>query len=79
MLIIKTIYDMVEVFKTNVHDPKEAKFLIGVIRNHLPKSKINFDLSDCDKILRVESRNIEVNTIQRLISENGFTCTVLED
>lgn len=49
---------MVEVFKTNVTPMSKAKMLIQSIEKHFPDYKTNFDLSDCDKILRVEGENI---------------------
>jgi hypothetical protein len=39
---------------------------------------INFDLEDCDKILRVEGRNIPQEKIAALVTENGYQCSILE-
>ncbi|MEO5570624.1 MAG: hypothetical protein ABIT08_00745, partial [Bacteroidia bacterium] len=61
---------MVEVFKTNVEKPKEAKILISKLAGHFPKHKINFDLEDCDKILRVEGKNISPEKIVELMNSN---------
>lgn len=47
-----------EVFKTNVHEPDESKLLVQILLEWFPQSKINFDLEDCDKILRVERNDI---------------------
>lgn len=69
---------MVEVFKTNVQKISQAKKLIALLLEHFPGNKINFDLHDCDKILRVEGENLEVKKVVMLVSENGFFCTVLE-
>ena len=49
---------MVEVFKTNVKKAGEAKRVINELLHHFPDKKINFDLQDCDKVLRVEGENI---------------------
>jgi hypothetical protein len=40
--------------------------------------KINFDLEDCDKILRVEGSNVRQEKIAKLVTENGYCCDVLE-
>ncbi len=45
---------MVEVFKTNVQQTEEAEMLIEKLAEHFPAHEINFDLSDCDRILRVQ-------------------------
>lgn len=69
---------MVEIFKTNVQEKSEAKLLVGLLLGHLPENKINFDLDDCDKILRVEGENIEPVKVMMLVRSNGFDCEVLE-
>lgn len=45
---------MVEVFKTNVRDAHYATLLIEQIHNTFTNYAANFDLEDCDNILRVE-------------------------
>lgn len=69
---------MIEVFKTNVQEPSQAKKLVTLLREHIPNSKINFDLDDCDKVLRVEGKNLAVEKIVGLVKENGYICYVLE-
>ena len=69
---------MVEVFKTNVQKKTESKMLLSVLSEAYPSCKINFDLSDCDKVLRVEGDNIEALSIMILVKEYGFTCEVLD-
>ena len=69
---------MIEVFKTNVQELAQAKKIIDLLLEHFPGHKINFDLHDCDKILRVEGRNFMPEKIKGLVIENGFNCDVLE-
>jgi hypothetical protein len=69
---------MVEVFKTNVQKKAESKMLLSMLSDRFPFFKINFDLTDCDKILRVEGENIEPIRIITLVNENGFECEILE-
>ena len=69
---------MVEVFKTNVRKKAQSKMLLCVLSEIFPASKINFDLSDCDKVLRVEGDNIEALRILVLVKEHGFACEILE-
>ena len=45
---------MVEVFKTNVISSIQAKLLVNHIHNTFLDYEANFDLDDCDKILRVK-------------------------
>jgi len=69
---------MVEVFKTNVRSIREARFIIQKLAEEFPKYKINFDLSDCDKILRIQGKNILENKIIRLVTALNYRCEVLE-
>ena len=69
---------MIEVFKTNVEETAEAKRIIELLLTHFPGSKINFDLHDCDKILRVEGKSIAPEKVMTLVIENGFHCKILE-
>jgi hypothetical protein len=69
---------MVEVFKTNVRQTREAKKLIEKINGHFPDLKTNFDLTDCDKILRIEGNDIPPHRIIELLNADNYQCTVLE-
>jgi len=69
---------MVEVFKTNVQKKAQSKMLLCVLSEAFPSFKTNFDLSDCDKVLRVEGDNMEASGIMILVKEYGFKCEILD-
>ena len=69
---------MIEIFKTNVKKTVQAKKVVDILLEHFPGNKINFDLHDCDKILRVEGKNFCAEKIMNLVHENGFSCNILE-
>ena len=69
---------MVEVFKTNVQKKAQSKMLHCILSEAFPSFKINFDLSDCDKVLRVEGDTMEAFRIIMLVKEYGFNCEVLD-
>ena len=69
---------MVEVFKTNVRRKRQARALLNILAEQFPMFKINFDLDDCDKILRVEGSNVRQEKIAKLVTENGYYCDVLK-
>jgi hypothetical protein len=69
---------MVEVYKTNVRYKKHARRLLNVLSKQFPMFSINFDLEDCDKILRVEGKNIPQEKIARMVAGNGYQCSILE-
>ena len=68
---------MVEVFKTNVQQPELAEELISILRVRFDFCKINFDLGDCDRILRVEGQEICAETVIEILGEHGLECEVL--
>jgi hypothetical protein len=69
---------MVEAFKTNVQKKAQSKMLLCILSEAFPSFKINFDLSDCDKVLRVEGDNMEALRIMKLVKEYGFNCEILD-
>jgi hypothetical protein len=72
---------MVEVFKTSVNDPAEAEMLIGLIHKRFTDYKANFDLEDCDKILRIKSGNDLIHSVQviNILLSYGIHAEILRD
>ena len=66
----------VEIFKTEVCRANEAEAVINVLLKRFPHYQINFDLDDCDHILRVESEgdNIDEKQVRQLMAELGYEC-----
>jgi hypothetical protein len=71
----------VEVFKTNVQHAAQANMLAMKIRKINEAYIANFDLQDCDRILRVKSldESVESFIIISLLSAFGFKANVLDD
>ncbi|HRI78733.1 MAG TPA: hypothetical protein PLR06_04285 [Cyclobacteriaceae bacterium] len=72
---------MIEIFKTNVTERHLADLLILQIQLAVTNCEVNFDLDDCDRILRVKSTNttIAVDSIIKLMENWGFYAEVLSD
>ena len=72
---------MVEVFKTNVTDHDQADRLVSEVHRTFNYCSANFDLEDCDHILRIEvlDGTLDISLLTALIAYNGFTATILED
>lgn len=66
----------VEIFKTSVCRASEAEAVIKVLLKRFPQYRINFDLEDCDRILRIETRHDDVDQkrIGRLLAQLGYEC-----
>ena len=69
---------MVEVFKTNVRSSRKAKLIVQKLGEEFPSHKINFDLNDCDKILRIQGENILENKIISIVTAMNYKCKILE-
>ncbi|GAO41051.1 hypothetical protein [Flavihumibacter petaseus] len=69
---------MVEVFKTNVQENFNAEYLLHHLRQKFPECRINFDLDDCDRILRLEGPSVCSVTVAELLGIHGFTCAILD-
>jgi len=48
---------MIEVFKTNITNAESASEILDRIHDTFPDCRANFDLHDCDNILRVVCRS----------------------
>ncbi|HZV69106.1 MAG TPA: hypothetical protein VFG10_06160 [Saprospiraceae bacterium] len=72
---------MIEVFKTNVTNEEDAQMLLGRIHDCDLRYKANFDLDDCDHILRVECKTGYVGSsyLIQLLDSFGFYAEVLPD
>ena len=72
---------MIEVFKTNVQDCEKAKEILEAIHTSFNSYHANFDLQDCDNILRIECKNgfIEIEGIIYLLREHNCDAEILED
>lgn len=68
---------MVEVFKTNVNEESISNEIHYSIMKCFPNSTINFDLQDCDKILRIEAEQINSTQVISILSELGYNCEIL--
>ena len=70
----------VEVFRTNVADPERAKWLVDQIERNFANCKVNFDLEDCDRILRVAFEGkIQSDSLIDLLKNAGCIAEVLPD
>ncbi|MEJ6980427.1 hypothetical protein WG906_08190 [Pedobacter sp. P351] len=72
---------MVEVFKTDVKDLDLATLLIDQIKKTFVDYSANFDLQDCDNILRVESNTelIQSSALIAFLKALGCCAEILPD
>ena len=71
----------IEVFKTDVAHPHHATLIVEHIQKVFPGYSANFDLTDCDKILRVAAATGSVDNAEliKIVGALGFEADVLPD
>ncbi|UXP31243.1 hypothetical protein N6H18_12880 [Reichenbachiella agarivorans] len=67
----------IEVFKTNVDCQHKAADILKELLNLFSYSEANFDLDDCDRVLRIVGENIEIKEVIKLINQTGYHCEVM--
>jgi hypothetical protein len=72
---------MIEIFRTNVTGRNQAEIILNKIHSAFPGYIANFDLDDCDHVLRVDSQTSMLCnvTIIQLLQRLGFEADVLPD
>lgn len=72
---------MVEVFKTNIGCQAHALAIGNFLQDFFQGYLVNFDLDDCDRIMRIRSLHSTVDSgrVCRLVLAMGFEASVLSD
>lgn len=68
---------MIYVFKTSVKNKAQINRLKLKLNTLLPSSKWNFDLEDCDNILRIDSEEEICESVINLLKKQNFECIEL--
>ena len=70
----------IEIYKTNVKNKTAAKKILAEIVSKQPHYCCNFDLDDCDKVLRIEnaSGRIDNDLIFEILENNNHEGAILE-
>jgi len=66
------------IFKTSVNAQEHVQKVAALFRSIKLIKQWNFDLDDCDKILRIVSFNLRPETIENLLRTEGIYCEHLE-
>ncbi|MEO6315183.1 MAG: hypothetical protein ABIU63_08055 [Chitinophagaceae bacterium] len=65
------------VLKTNIRYKKQVKELAPLLDGRKNIARWNIDLNDIDKVLRIESKDMQLAEIVQLIKTAGFNCEPL--
>jgi hypothetical protein len=66
------------VFKTNVTSKKKVSKVKSLLTSFPNIQQWNFDLDDCDKVLRVVASELKPGSVESLLNRAGFNCQVLD-
>jgi len=67
------------ILKTNIRYKKQVKTVAPLLDGQDNISRWNIDLNDIDKVLRIESDDMELTEVVQIIKEAGFHCEELTD
>lgn len=67
----------IEVYKTDVKTKEEASDIVTLLQFVISDCIINFDLEDCDRILRIESSRDVTEMVYNVFNNQGFFCQKL--
>ena len=70
---------MILVYKTNINSKSRARQSARELNKLLPNATWNFDLDDCDNILRVESKSDVSRTLKAAMLKFGIEIEALPD
>lgn len=68
---------MIYVFKTSVQTENEVHLLKPLLDSALAEIEWNFDLEDCDRILRADTPLENPERIVEILNQKGFACEEL--
>ena len=70
---------MISIFETSVTNTSEIENLKPLLDINLKNAKWNFDLEDCDNILRIDGSDELIQLTIKLLKDNGFGCQELTE
>ena len=72
---------MIEVFKTSIQNLHQAKAVRQLLLDVDPLLEINFDLDDCDRILRIKNieKAVDISVVFNVLHGKGIYVEVLAD
>ena len=72
----------VEIFKTNITLPKDAKRIVKALAKAGQGNKVNLDLEDCDKVLRIQNskgEDINIQQVVNIVKQADFKIEIMEE
>ena len=65
------------IYKTNINTIEQLKTIDSILSSKKEIKKWNIDIDDCDKVLRIESTSVEIETTIAQLKTNNVYCEEL--
>lgn len=69
--------DCILVFKTDIWTENDRAAIKPVLHSHPAITDWSVDLKDRDRVLRIVGKNIDAETIKRLLQKENYWCKIL--
>ena len=66
------------VFKTDVTSKRKVNKVSALLTSFPAIQQWNFDLEDCDKVLRIVATNLHPRSVESLLHTAGFSCSEMD-
>ncbi|HTI61422.1 hypothetical protein [Mucilaginibacter sp.] len=66
------------IFKTNVTSKRKVSKVRALLTSVAAIKQWNFDLEDCDKVLRIEANGLNTGYVESLLNTAGFHCQEMD-
>jgi len=66
------------VFRTNVSSKRKVSKVKPLLTSVTAIKQWNFDLEDCDKVLRIEATGLNTGYVESLLHTAGFHCQEMD-
>jgi len=76
--VAMTMEMMIEIFKTDVKNKQLAGKIAQQISSLFSIESIHFDLSDCDRVLRIEGTDLNNQEVIKIVNSYGHSCSEME-
>ncbi|CAG5069231.1 hypothetical protein DYBT9623_01967 [Dyadobacter sp. CECT 9623] len=75
----KFTQEFVLIFRTNINSKRHVRSISHLLDGQTEILKWNIDLSDIDKVLRIEARQPDCRPVIALVQQAGYACEELTD
>jgi hypothetical protein len=69
----------VHIYQTNIQFPRDKEFIVNQLNRVPSVRKATIDITDSDKVLRVECKSLSSSHIINIVTNYGYVCRELPE